>query len=120
MLPNKTWAMDDIGGVIQSFLSQPGAMEQVEAMAKQLGLSVPGSDAEGPAQGLPEGNLPDSQTLQKLMQAAAEGTKPDEATALLTALKPLLRQERQEKLDRAIRAMGMMRTAKLLSKTLEL
>ena len=54
------------------------------------------------------------------MQAAAEGTKPDEATALLTALKPLLRQERQEKLDRAIRAMGMMRTAKLLSKTLEL
>jgi len=120
VLPNKIWAMDDIGGAIQSFLSQPGAMEQVEAMAKQLGLSVPGPDAEGPAPVLPEGNLPDPQTLQKLMQAAAEGTKPDEATALLTALKPLLRQERQEKLDRAIRAMGMMRTAKLLSKTLEL
>ena len=52
--------MDDIGGAIQSFLSQPGAMEQVEAMAKQLGLSVPGSDAEGPAPVLPEDPFPDA------------------------------------------------------------
>ena len=54
------------------------------------------------------------------MQAAAEGAKPDEATAFLTALRPLLRRDRQEKLDRAIRAVSMMRTAKLLSKTLDL
>ena len=109
--------MDELSGAIQSFLSRPGAMEQVEAMAKQLGLAVP-DQAQAPD--VSGADFPDPETLQKLMQAAAEAAKPDEATALLTALKPLLRQERQEKLDRAIRAMGMMRTARLLGKNLEL
>ena len=109
--------MDDLGSAIESFLSQPGAMEQVEAMAKQLGLGAPDPGA-GQAISVPEGLKPE--TIQKVMQAAAEGAKPDEATAFLTALRPLLRRDRQEKLDRAIRAVSMMRTAKILSKTLDL
>ena len=111
--------MDDIGSAIQSFLSQPGAMEQVEAMAKQLGLG--GSESpeasETGARGLPELS---PAMLQKISQAAGAAAGTDNAAGFLQALRPLMRPDRQEKLDRAIRALRLMRTAKVLSKTIEL
>ena len=102
---------------IHTRVNRPISSEAEKAMAKQLGLGAPDPGA-GHAISVPEGLKPE--TIQKVMQAAAEGAKPDEATAFLTALRPLLRRDRQEKLDRAIRAVSMMRTAKRLSKTLDL
>lgn len=120
--------MDDLGAAISGFLSQPGAMEQVEAMAKQLGLELPSGVSareshDAPSEtslsaGLPEGLSPEK--LQKVLRAVNEGAKPDRATEFLEALKPLLQPEKQEKLDRAIRAVRLMRTAKTVSKTIEL
>jgi hypothetical protein len=112
--------MDDLSSAINGFLSQPGAMEQLQQMAQQLGLSPPepGEKQKPPEQPLgspPEkpAELPISpEVLQGLMQAAAEASKPDEASQLLLALKPMLRPERQEKVDRAIRMLGLMRAAK--------
>ena len=108
--------MDDIGAAIQNFLAQPGAMEQVEAMARQLGLE-PGEPA-GPSTESGSGLSPE---LVSALSGALQGASaPNEATALLEALRPMLRPEKQNKVDRAIRAVRMMHTARLLSKTIEL
>lgn len=115
--------MDDLSGAIQGFLSQPGAMEQLQQMAQQLGLSSqnPPENQEKPKSGgcdppkKPElsGELPISpELLQGLMQAAAEASRPDETSNLLLALKPMLRPERQEKVDRAVEMLRLMRAAK--------
>lgn len=119
--------MDDLSTAISSFLAQPGAMEQVEAMAKQLGLG-PGADSAQTAPdaagvpeaaaGLMDGISPEK--LQKILKAVQDGAKPDRSTELLEALRPLLHAEKQEKLDRAIRAVRLMHTAKTVSKTIEL
>lgn len=107
--------MDDLSSAINGFLSQPGAMEQLQQMAQQLGLSPPehGEQPEPPEKPENHAELPLSpELLQGLMQAAAEASKPDETSRLLLALKPMLRPERQEKVDRAIRLLGLMRAAK--------
>ncbi len=110
--------MDDLNNAIQGFLAQPGAMEQLQQMAQQLGLPLPESGNPSEPSGCdppktPEKPLPISpELLQGLMQAAAEASKPDETAALLLALKPMLRPERQEKVDRAVQLLGLMRAVK--------
>ena len=92
-------------------------------MAQQLGLSPqnPPENQEKPKSGgcdppkkpEPSGELPISpELLQGLMQAAAEASRPDETSNLLLALKPMLRPERQEKVDRAVEMLRLMRAAK--------
>lgn len=104
--------MDDFSSAINGFLSQPGAMEQLQQMAQQLGLSPPEQGGQPKPPEKPA-ELPISpELLQGLMRAAAEASKPDETSQLLLALKPMLRPERQEKVDRAIRMLGLMRAAK--------
>lgn len=106
--------MDDFGAAVSSFLSQPGAMDQMKEMAEKLGL--------GPSQGereeLPEGISPEMMT--RLMGALSEASKPDQDTAFLEALRPLLRTENRGKIDRAIKALRLMRAAKTVSSAVEL
>ena len=90
--------MDDFGAAVSSFLSQPGAMEQMKTMAEQLGLGPSGAEKEhSPSI---EGISPE--LLTRILGAVSEAAKPDETTAFLEALRPLLRPEHQEKIDRAI------------------
>lgn len=137
--------MDDLSSAISGFLAQPGAVEQLEAMAKQLGLGTarhpeeaapnrgepgadPSPDSSRPSDGpldvgsldglLPEGLTPEK--IGKLMQAVQEGGRPDQATEFLEALRPLLGSGRQEKLDRALRAVRLMHTARAVTKSIEL
>lgn len=119
--------MDDLSAALSGFLSQPGAMEQLQDMARQLGLSPP-SDGAAPQQPPEVAERPDGgnllsglspESLSTLLKAFHEAEKPDESTALLTALRPLLRPERQSRLDQALRAMSLMRAAKLASAVLE-
>lgn len=118
--------MDDLSAALSGFLSQPGAMEQLQDMARQLGLSPPPDGAAPQQPEVPEhpdgGNLLSGlspESLSTLLKAFHEAEKPDESTALLTALRPLLRPERQSRLDQALRAMSLMRAAKLASTVLE-
>ena len=119
--------MDDLSAALSGFLSQPGAMEQLQDMARQLGLSPPSGGA-APQQQPEVAERPDGgnllsglspESLSTLLKAFHEAEKPDESTALLTALRPLLRPERQSRLDQALRAMSLMRAAKLASAVLE-
>lgn len=105
--------MDDLSTAINSFLSQPGAMEQMEKMAQQLGLGPSEPETQ-----VPEGMSPEM--VSRLMSAVSEAARPDESTAFLEALRPLLRRENQEKIDRAIQALRLMRAARTVSTAVEL
>lgn len=105
--------MDDFAGVVEKVMSQPGAMEQLQSMAKQLGLA--GDMGDAPAQ--PE-EIP-AEMAAKVMSALSEASKNDQVTDFLQALRQLMRPERQEKIDRAIRAVHLMRTARSMTKVVE-
>lgn len=107
--------MDDLSGTITSFLNQPGAMEQMQKMAQQLGLGgLPEPQEKAPEEAL------SPEMMSGLMSALSEASRPDESTALLEALRPLLRRENQAKIDRAIKALRLMRAARSVSSAVEL
>ena len=107
--------MDDLGGMIQNFLSQPGAMDQLEDMAKQLGLA--GGDASLQK---PDMEMIQPEMLNTVMKLMGEASGQDNITGFLLALKEILRPERQAKVDRAIRALNLIRAAKTVSSVAEL
>ena len=108
--------MDDFSTAVTSFLSQPGAMEQMKTMANQLGLGPMQQETIEQEQ---NGGI-SPEVLTRILGAVSEATRPDETTAFLEALRPLLRTEHQEKVDRAIRAVQLIRAAKTVSTTMEI
>lgn len=95
--------MDDLGGMISGFLQQPDAMEQLQAAAKQLGL------------GQEQGGGSVSPELLKNLTAVMGAGQDDETACFLRALRTMLRPERREKVDRAIRAMQLVQAARAVS-----
>lgn len=110
--------MDDLSAKVSSFLSQPGAMDQLKSMAEQLGLGPSDTEQPAPSGAREEGISPE--TMQKVFSALSTASAPDDVTGFLEALRPLLRPERQGKLDRAIKAVRLMRAAKTVTATMEL
>lgn len=107
--------MDDFSGVIESFLSQPDAMEQLQAMAQALGLdSQEGSQPSQPSQSSTPDDLISPAQLMAVMSAMNEASGPNDCTSLLEALRPMLRC--QGKVNRAIRALQLTNAAKSVSK----
>ena len=117
--------MDDLSGAIQGFSPQPGAMEQLQQMAQQLGLSPqnpPENQEKTKSGGCDPPKKPEpSGELSHFAGAAAGGRDaggcggipgPTRPPNLLLALKPMLRPERQGKVDRAVEMLRLMRAAK--------
>ena len=106
--------MDDLEQTIGRILGDPEAMAGILSMAKGLGLGTPPPDsgADPPPQ---EQTPPDSAISALLAEAGQLGGKH---TALLQALRPILREERREKLDRAVRAARISRMAGFAIRTL--
>ncbi len=114
--------MDDLFGKMQSVLSDPESMRQLEELAKMLGNE--NDSAAAPNASAPNASSGDAQDgggfdigmlmqLSSLMGNAAQ----DEDAALLLALKPHLKAERQKKVDRAIKLMKLMTVWKTLKDT---
>ena len=115
---------------LNQLLSDPNAMEQIFSLAGKLGLSgnapteadIPehtseeiSEDAEPPhATSLPPLFDPESLGQMGKLMELFQGTQQSkqEADALLDALRPFLRRERQEKLDRARRLAVLSQTAR--------
>ena len=97
--------MDDLSGMISGFLQQPDAMEQLQAAAKQLGL--------GQEQGENSGGFR-PELLRNVVAMMGSG-QDDETACFLRALRTMLRPERREKVDRAIRAMQLVCAVKAVS-----
>jgi hypothetical protein len=115
--------MDDLSTALSSLLQNPQTMEQLGAVAKQLGLQLPAQNSqEDPPPQSPQ-EAPDGLTPERLgalLETIRQGSVSDDTAQFLEALRPLLREEKQEKLDRALRALRLLRTAKLVSQTVEL
>ena len=114
--------MAELEQALDQILSDPGAMEEILALARRLGgggnaSSAPsdGGDPAGPkpAEPLSPGSGDREQGPAMLLNilSSAGGDDPDR-TALLHALRPYLRKERQEKLDRAVRLAGLYQAAR--------
>ena len=123
---------------LNSILSSPEAMAQVAALAQQLSG---GGETDAPAGGPPEpppspqaapppagkvedllgalgglGSGIDPAMLSKLLPLVQELSSPanDQRSALLHALRPFLKPERQDKVDQALRTAHMIAVGKKL------
>ena len=117
--------MDDLLGKMQSILSDPESMQQIQELAKLLET---GDEAKAETAAQPEESSDASAEEQSgsggidlgmLMQLSSlmSSAEQDEDAALLLALKPHLKKERQKKVDRAIQLMRLMTVWKTLKDT---
>lgn len=134
--------MDDLNQQIQNILSDPQAMGQLQGLLRSLGggqgdnqpqaapassgpdlsslLGALGGGASQPAQN--ESSLAgvSPQTLSmmtRLMPLLSQANREDDATRLLRALRPLLSEQRQKKVDESIQILQMLRLLPLLKES---
>ena len=120
-----------------AILSDPASMSKIMELAKGLGLNPPGQPSQpdppglpaaeasgsaqhGPKPSLPDLQLPQAAALGSLFSAMGGQGPDDKQTALLKALRPYLRPERQDRLDKAIQTARMVKAAKQAMKQFSL
>ena len=116
--------MEDLENKIGEILGNPEAMAGILSLAKNLGLT-PSEPSEPQAAQEPQASAPPppSQQPEALAGSMAQllslaGSMGGKELALLQALRPLLRENRREKLDRAIQAARISQIAGTAMKTL--
>lgn len=97
--------MEDLENKISEILGDPQAMAGILSLAQSLGLT-PSSEESEPTEPAaappPPQSDPMSGSMAQLLSMA--GSLGGKEMALLQALRPLLREDRRAKLDRAIQA----------------
>ena len=119
--------MDDLSAMIQNLLQDPQSVAQIQNLAKSLGLgdsapstaspeNIPPTMLQGLLPILPQNEKPDPMVSALLRAAPLLSTvkKEDDATRFLAALRPLLSEPRQKKLDEAGRILRLLRILPLL------
>lgn len=122
--------MDDLSSMLNGLLKNPESMEKIKSLASMLGGS--GGSESGPSppsesvpaapsvrdNRAPEGVDPDSlRTVMKLAPILSKFRQEDDSTRLLRALRPFLNEEKQKKLDEAIRLMQIVRMIPLIRRS---
>lgn len=112
--------MDDFSSMLNDLLKNPESMEKIKSLANMLGGSggsgpaaPPGSAPQAPAardnrpsEGLDQDSM---RMMMKLAPMISKFRQEDDSTRLLRALRPFLKEEKQKKLDEAIRLMQIVR-----------
>ena len=111
--------MDELERALRAVLSDPGQMEQLRSLAGALGLSppeeaqpVPEAPAAPPP--APVFAAPPEPAAALLRQAGRMDKRQEN---LLLAIKPFLRKDRQEKVERALHAARLASLASLALKS---
>lgn len=106
--------MDDVNEKLNALLSDPGSMAQIMQLAQQLSGSMGGDTAQtvaavspaaspSPPPPAPLGGL-DPQTIARYLPLLQELTRDtSQTTQLLYALRPFLKDDKQNKVERAAR-----------------
>ena len=97
--------MDELERALRAVLDDPAQLQELRELAGSMGFSVPQAQPE-------RAPLPDPAAA--MLRQAGKMDKRQEA--LLLALKPFLRKERQEKIDRALHAARLASLASLALK----
>lgn len=97
--------MEDLASKISEILSDEQSLKQISELASMLGIS---GEAEAVPSALPiptpKDELPfDLISMMGLISKFKESSQNDENINFLCALKPLLKSERQERIDKAIK-----------------
>ncbi len=115
--------MDDLFGKMQSVLSDPESMQQLKELAALIEDNESADDSKRTVRQENSSNDSASDNLGfdigKLMELSSlmNSTKNDEDAALLLALKPHLKEERQQKVDKAVKMLKMLSIWKTLKDT---
>lgn len=118
--------MDELERALRAVLDDPAQLQELRALAGSLGLGQP--DAAAPQEAavppMPPPAPPPAQPVQEtvslpepaaaMLRQAGKADKKQEA--LLLALKPFLRKDRQSKIDRALQAARLASLASLALK----
>lgn len=110
--------MEGLEEKLQSILNDPNSMAQILSMAQSFGISPPNEQPKSPpSQPVPEPSMPDLQAIQSMMGMMQQMQHTDgKQEALLCALKPFLRPERREGIDRAMQLARLSQMASLAMK----
>ena len=114
--------MDELERALRAVLDDPAQLNELRALAGSLGLgqtpaapeSAPVSASEAPAASVPDVPAPQPEAPKPAAASFAprgRGGTPQEA--LLQALRPFLRKDRQEKIERALQAARLAGLARL-------
>ncbi len=106
--------MDDFAEKISSILSDEESMKQIGELAAMLGLS-PDSSSQPEAQSTQDSL--DIGALTGLMQKMKGFQPDDDNTRFLLALRPLLGEEKQNKIDRAVKILRLLNILPLISES---
>ena len=99
---------------LQSVLSDKESMQQIRDLAEMLGGGQEAPKGQPAPENVPAGgfsadSMPlDITKLMKLQGAMSQAGKGDKNIALLMALRPLLKEENQVKLDRIVKLFRLM------------
>lgn len=115
--------MDELERALRAVLDDPAQLQELRELAGSMGFSVPQAQ-RAPVPDPPESEPKPMQAVfqqQPLPDPAAAmlrqaGKMDKRQEALLLALKPFLRKERQEKIDRALHAARLASLASLALK----
>lgn len=123
--------MGELEEKLNAILGDSQAMSQIMALAQSLGKSDPKEGEESPAPPADPPPAPeeepgedllggiDPQMLDLGMRLLGEYQRQDEkGAALIQALRPFLREERQAKLDKAVRIAKLSRVARVALRSL--
>ena len=93
----------ELASRLEAVLSDPAQMEKIAQMAKGLFDQPPGSGQPAEGESPPAPSQPEARMLSAIGRAFADGRQQtSRSTALLLAMRPYMRPEKQEKLDRAL------------------
>lgn len=97
----------DLASRLEQVLSDPAQMEQIGRMAKDLLGQTPGGGQDGAGDRPPEPPPPDAASLAAIARAFSGAGETSRSTALLLAMRPYMKPEKQAKLDRALQVARM-------------
>lgn len=113
--------MSELEDKLNTLLSDPDGMAQVLELAQKLSGKHDGEEEPTPPQHTPDGSELtslldmlggglDGETLRRLLPVLQQANRREsgEAAALLYALRPFLREERQGKVERAVQLARML------------
>ena len=108
----------DLNAMLQSVLSDPEQMGKITELAKGLfgqqqqdGQSEEEAPPGEPAASLPTAGAADTRFISALGKAFSGGGERSRSTALLVAMRPYMKPEKQQKLDRAMQIARMVNIA---------
>lgn len=106
--------MSELEDMMNKVLSSPEDMSRIMQLAQSLTSASSAEHDEPPAQPAQGTAAPDPEmaaVLGKLMRSLQADCGGNDKTVLLTALKPYLREERRNKIDKALRIAKIARIA---------